>query len=68
MAGPTWQPVTLPAYDPRLPREVDPREKPIDFVLTQSERSKVALAKVALEDNRRRLNREDFYRLMEPVA
>lgn len=64
----TWSPVTIPAYDNRLPREVDPREKPLDFVLTQSERSKVASMKVALEDNRRRLNREEFYRLMEPLA
>lgn len=47
-----WTPATIPADAPSNPDG-------IDFVLTQNERSKVAIFKCALEDNRKKLNRAD---------
>lgn len=57
--GSNWQYATIPAYDTRPDREVDPRDKPLSFELTQSERSKVASYACALEDNRRKQNARD---------
>lgn len=68
MQNKTWQPVTIPAYDPKPPRRVDDiRDKPVEFVLTPAERDRVALAKVALEDNRRRQNRLDDAKALAAV-
>lgn len=57
--GSNWQFATIPAYDTRPDREVDPRDKPLDLILTPAERDVVAMVKLSLHDNRIKANRRD---------
>ncbi len=49
------QPVTEREWKPE-PDYVDPRDRPLDYVLTPHERVAAAMAAIHLEANRRRLN------------
>lgn len=57
---PRWKPLTERDPDPNPPQLApDDPGRPLDFVLTPRERDKALLGTLALEDRRRRLNRED---------
>lgn len=58
-----WKPLVERDPDPNPPQYApDDPGRPIDYVLTPQERDKALLGTLALEDRRRRLNREDTAR------